>query len=429
MSKVLFRGSQIKSGLVGGELATACAKIEAVRNATKLLKSHLLEASVSGGSNDVECETQNFLNSTDVVRYAVLCANIKLHPFRQLSLEHCLAIANSFDLKDAFAEQVKVRPKQKANGDFRAVCDFGILRRTLQCQIKWVMECIYVPRTFQFDSVHKAISRVKSQISNGAVWCATLDIKNHFGSFDEAKLANLLPSLPKEWVENAVSSRHIAAVSPYIGKLHSMLLDKARQGISTGSMSSPIVAAYSMSKLDWLIQAELFLCNYADNFILMSPSKDELSIGVGKLIAAVAKLPGGNFTLTLIEQAHAKPGVKFLGHVMTLKPDGLQTSPSPAAVNRMYADLLEIEERLLPILYPVGGPLSAAQAFKAEVVLSEMCSMIKGWVAAFNQCDRIAEHEKAFLYPLNYHAERLGKDIMNLYGKALGKYDPEFSAA
>src|ERR1700751_5963480 len=73
-----------------------------------------------------------------------------------------------------------------------------------------VMEPVFKPKAWQhtYCGLPHAIGLAKSELLVGKLFYATLDIKEHYGSFSNKKLAEWLPFLEKEWVENVVGGRH-----------------------------------------------------------------------------------------------------------------------------------------------------------------------------------------------------------------------------
>lgn len=421
---VFIDGVGFEHSMAPGELSEALAKISSSRTAARQLRDELKSA-ISTSPEEALPASAVFLASTDVVLAAAIRANMHLKERQRATLERCLSMPSILKVQSPLEEPSYVRARPKKSGGFRVTHDFGLQHRTSQGMVLRVMERYLVPRSFQytFRGIHRAIAEVKLLLPQGLVYFATLDIKDHFGSFDPEKLASLLP-ISKEWVNHVVVGRHIAAVVEKSTGSHShahsptdMLLTQARQGIPQGSACSPIVGAFCMAHLQWISSPGTALLNFADNFLLLASSASGLEECIGNLTAAVAKLPGGHFQLKIVQQGHANAGFDFLGHRMRLKGSQVQTSISPANCQDIFREMRRLDKKFPP----ANAPWAYEQTMKC---LERMCVLLKGWVHAFRGCDDISRWEVGLLCMIEENAgPLLGKKVPHIYEMASGGFE------
>ncbi len=414
MAIVVLNGISYRHELGPSQLEAAKQQIGVARGYDRLLRDKLRSAT-SEKFHDIAEFTSIYLNSRSAILSAAVQANGRIDWKRREHLEYCLALRNTFSLDAVNDEPVRIFAHKKTNGGFRAISKFGLKNRTAQLLVRRIMEYHFHPRDIQytFRGVPTAISAIRERLMSGLVYYASLDIKNHFGSFEMKKLLNLLP-LPKEWVERAVSGRLMAVEAGMTPASSDNLLTQARRGIPTGSGCSPIIAAYSISHLKWDTHPQMVLINYADNFLILCSDKALLSEGIGELKVVVAELPGGSFFLKEISSGHAKHGFEFLGHDISYSANGLSIRPGAPAVNSIYAKLERIDEQL-----PYGCAKYQAETTKELVLVG--CQLLKGWISAFKASDHITEYEEAMLTLLSQSAGLPYDVIEKLYKGAAAK--------
>jgi hypothetical protein len=289
------------------------------------------------------------------------------------------------------------------------------------------MEPLFIPRPFQktFMALPHIVGIARSELLAGKHYFATLDIKDHFGSFSITKLAKLL-LLPKEVVDYVVGGRHVVVkfkvVHPLCVLPTSTLLFQAQRGLPQGSICSSIIAAYSVSFLQWTPDPHWILLNYSDNFLLLADSEQVLEKGIEKLMAAVGKLPGGKFKLKLQSHGHAAGGFTFLGHSFKMADGKVRISPSVfneqsilLAGNKMASD--------------VACAMSSGDEAKALEYVLAYCAKIKGWLAAFAACDDIAEHQALLetgiaknSWPLQINVKEMMQSVASDYEYSADEY-------
>lgn len=425
MSITYIDGVSFKHSMGQEKLSQALAQVTLSREIARLLRGEL-QVAIKGLPSDQSHCCAKFLWSTDAALASAVRANKELSDRHRASLERCFKISSMLQMDGPITEPVVVRPRPK-NGGFRATHNFGIRHRMSQDMVRGVMDCHLVPRDFQYTflGTHKAIADAKQFLKQGLVHFATLDIKEFFGSFKASLLAAELP-LPKEWVDYVVIGRHMAVVAdmnglkcPTIIPTHT-LLHQARQGIPLGSSCASVVAGFCMSRLHWETSLGVAMLNYSDNFLILASTKKRLEKGIGRLEKAVANLPGGHFDLKLISAGHASEGLEFLGHTIKKVGGIIETSPSYANENGFLREVIKLGEKVIAASH-------AGNKLKAIKHLQVLCAAIKGWVQAFQECDRIAEREVFLLSHLQDDAAALGLKIETIYAGV--NADPQYAAA
>ena len=398
MPIVFIDGVAFKHSLPENELADALAHVAVARAVTNHHVKQLAAGLTKGDAALLEQHHHGLIEGPHARLASAIAANKNLKPAKLQSLERCLAIPGLLNFDLPLSEPVPVYAKPKKSGGVRMIHNPGLLHRTAQDMIARVLSAHYVPRPFQFthDGVHKAIKAAKSALTSGHVHVARLDVQDFYPSFTIEKLVTELP-LRKEVVEHVVVGRLMKVVmdqehmkagyaSPSLPHTHADLLLLARQGIPQGSACSPIIGAFIMSRLKWSAASDVTLINYVDDFLLMSKSLPLLDLAVGKLTAAVADLPGGQFTLKIKGTGSAEKGFEFLGHHIQVVDAIVNTRPTNVAVHEMFEELGGIEAKLSQMVYVPGKAFKYDKAVATKLV-AHMVAKLNGWQAAFCECD------------------------------------------
>ena len=305
------------------------------------------------------------------------------------------------DFSNPLSEPVSIYPKpKKSGGGVRMIHKYGLRHRTAKDMVIRIMSAYYAPRPFQYTHLgfHAPIKRIKEAVKNGNVHIARLDIKDFYPSFDVEKLVPELP-LPLEVVKHVVVGRHMKVVmdqefmigghaTPHLP--HALTHDlkrQARLGLPQGSACSPIVGAFCMSRLEWFPVPGVLLFNYVDDFLLLSSSPVLLDNAVGKLMEAVADLPGGHFKLKLKAKSIAAKGFDFLGHHLRVVKDKLSTSPTVEIIEDLYAKIMKLDEVLSGRTVCKPGNKGKCDQQKALDILAQMFAIHYGRLKAFQECD------------------------------------------
>lgn len=421
MPMVDIRGSSFEHSLTAAALEKAVGRIEAALTAEKSLHQNII-ASIKSGAPGYAAEAKYLSSKSALLACAFRAAGTAKS--RRPSLEGLLAIPDRHNLDKPLSEPDWVRVKLKSGMDYRFLHEFGPRQRTGQMAVRRVLECSFVPRLFQFTfmGIQPPIIQAREAILDGAVYFATLDIRNHFSSFDAMGLASLLPMLPQAWRDHVVSGQCTVMEWNKSAKIHhhmpvspQELLDQARSGILTGAICSPIIAARSLSKLSWM-HNPAWLWNYADNFLLLATTSTQLKNNIEELKARVSELPGGHFALKLVSAGHAEEGVEFLGHRVTLIGKTIETQPSAANQSAIFCEGYEMGCR-------VQTAMNKGHADKAAHYVKKYCDRVKGWLAALSLCDDIAHWKAVMEYLIKQEAWPLILDAETMLAAAQGDFE------
>jgi hypothetical protein len=420
MPTVSINDVPFKHGLSAPDLDSARKYISECQTKARHLRDELLKVVQAGDEAGQASATAALLTDPASRVAAAISANKKLKAGKRQTLERCLAVPSLLDFQAPLSEPVPVYPQPKKSGDPRMIHNPGLLHRTAQTIVQWIVGAYFVPRSFQYThlGVPAAIKKVNALVKAGHVHAARLDIKDFFVSFDAEKLATELP-LPKEVVDHAVVGRLMKVVmdqeKPHGSKIHGSpsttelspslgcLLWKARLGIPQGSGCSPIVGMLVISRLAWTPMPGVMLINYADDFLLLAVTPQLLDEAIEQLTEAVQDLPGGHFTLKLSQNGPLKRGIGFLGHKLEFQDGQLKTSPSDSNVQELFNRADPLDERLGKALYTAGKPANETAAIES---LAKLLALITGWEGAFRECD----DPKRYVAPLRCTLEEgMGK--------------------
>lgn len=210
-----------------------------------------------------------------------------------------------------------------------------------------------------------------------------------YGSFVDEDVRTLLNFLPSKVVDNTVITNGMLltdmAGSPLCGQ---PLLD-ARPGVPQGSAVSPLVGELAVSKLNLKLPPGTCFANYADDFLVIVPTKDQLETALLAFASAVAELPGGTFKLKQKQCSPITDGVIFLSHHLQMESSHWVATPSDDAYSNLWYDLEKLElkaraakKRYLKQKSPENriAALSAIDRCRAHGV---------GWLAAFSECEDV----------------------------------------
>lgn len=406
MQVVKILGTSLKHALSPGELSKAKNDILADVALAKAMRGK-----IGAEGQPLEGAIADYLCCPRVKLACAFLAATKKGERHRPSLDKIIEVPGELDPTQPLHEthRLVVKQKKSDNGDLRFIHDYGPLHRTGQLMVHHVVERLIVPQAWQktFKGLPHIVGIGKAELLTGKLYFATLDIEKHFGSFSTKELANLLP-IPQEWVENVVGARHASVnknvkVTPLCTLPVSKLILLAQSGLPLGSICSPMIAAYSVSFLNWTPNPQRILLNYADNFLLLADGPQALSEGIGELTAAVGKLPAGKFKLKCQSEGHATEGFDFLGHSLLLQQDKVRIVPSVWNEQAFY----ELGNAMSG---KIAAALKKGDHESAKRCVKDYCGEVKGWLAAFSACDNIEEFrshmkvaiaDEAKLLPLN----------------------------
>ncbi|WP_041787761.1 hypothetical protein [Rhodomicrobium vannielii] len=359
---------------------------------------------------------------------------------------------------------MRVWPIMKSNGGYRMIHDHGLRHRTAQHLVKRVVDVFFVPRSFQYTHLgyQAAIQQTKAFITQGYVHVAHLDITDFFGSFDLEKLLSELPfkqatagapsngglppqsgkgkglPLPHEVVEHVVTGRYMTVrlklrKNPYWNSplpSPAQLLDTARLGIPQGSACSSVVAAYTVSGLEWSPTPDVKLVNLADDFLLLAKSPKLCAEETDALAETIGKLPGGTFKLKLKTATEASNGFQFLGHHIQLVDGSLHVAPTLAADEDLVGKLDDLEVKLGEIVFPKLSKTVKVDKKAAIQSLAKSAAILAGWKSAFSQCSDIDGFIAPYVDTLSWWLDEIGATVDDLKQAIIPdmEYTPSFYA-
>lgn len=418
MQVVKVLGTQFKHELSPSELSKAKTDILAAVTFAKAVRSKI----GANSAQQLDAAIAQYLSSTEVKLACAFLAGRKMAERHRPSLGRLLEIPAELDVAQPLKEthRLTVKEKKSGNGDLRFIRNFGPVHRTGQLMVLHVVERLFVPQAWQntFTGLPHIVGIIKSALLGGTVYFATLDIKNHYGSFSIKELVNWLPT-PQMWVENVVGARHasvgdVKVSSQYIPLSKLILL--AQPGLPLGSICSPMIAAHSVSFLKWTPNPHRMLVNYADNFLLLATSSQALWEGIDELTAAVGKLPAGKFQLKTQSDGHAGHGFDFLGHNLRPHQDKVRVVPSVWNEQALY-ELCSVMSGKVDTSLKMGDETSAIRHVES------WCAKGKGWLAAFSACDNIDEFRNSLEVSIAKDASPLQVNVKELMDAASPDYE------
>ncbi|MBK5264414.1 MAG: hypothetical protein JJE34_04140, partial [Alphaproteobacteria bacterium] len=397
-------------------LSHALTVLQDAGDTSKALTDELGKAIQSG---DIEAQRQlvGMIFDSPAVRLCTsISANMKIKPAKRQSLERCFDVASDLSFSAPLPEIVPVFPKQKSFGKVRMIHDPRLLVRTAQQLVLQVMGKFLKPRPFQYTQcgVPAAIAQVKKLMPAGYVHAAHLDIQNCYLSFTPEKLVLELP-LREDVVEHAVIGRHLKVRmstetrygKPSLKLPTSNFLHLARQGIPQGACCSPIIGMYIMACLPWHIHDGIVLVNFADDFLLLAMSAQQLEQAIGELHTAVTGLPGGHFKLKEISSGPIAKGLEFLGHHLRLTGGKLVTRPSTSNLESIAEELARLDDKLGKHHFPINEK----PAPDGLLLLADMISKLTGWASAFRECDNMDRYLASYMVSIDQWIELLHVDM------------------
>jgi hypothetical protein len=299
--------------------------------------------------------------------------------------------------------------------------DFGPENRALQHLVLRLLRAIADLHPHQFGTgnggMHAAITHVAQAMKDGHLWAVEIDIENCFPSFDEGKVADLLP-FPKEVTEQVLLARNLNLVPgnlldllggepggvddvPYgsshapqfgpacgLGILGAKVLAEARQGIPQGSAASPLLAetllALPLKQLPSMGQ----VFAYVDNFLIMAKSEDD-AVSMAKALGCALQAHSAGPLRPKIRGLF-RPGepIDPLGHRLIVHHGSVKIEPSPANLKKLA---YEMSRGLSSIKSPALSPAARARKVRA------LTRKVDGWASAFKLCHDIQLHKKHWL--------------------------------
>ena len=327
------------------------------------------------------------------------------------------SIASSLDPWKGTKEPVLVhRIPKDSPGQYRTVLEFEIENRALQYLVRDVLIAVLELHPNQYATrggVHAAIKHTKQALIDGYLWAVELDINDCYPSFDEEKLASLLP-LPKEVTDHVILSRHLNLSIRIRLDRNSLgddqegdaitlkAISAARRGIPQGSAASPIVAEAMVAIALKQVPTLGVIIAYADNILLLAKTKSDRDSMTKALLAAFEAHPVGRLRLSPKTFAPGEP-VEFLGHRLTPCEEGVRIEITDAN-KRKFEDRMKSKLRSLA---KTKRPRARRKA------LHDIKQDIRSWAAAFTLCDDIQEIRSYWLARAHVQFKEAPKSASN----------------
>lgn len=391
------------SGRDRAMLAPRRARRLAVQRVAKLRKR--LEAAVARGDKKTVSHLQRVLLNADSVKLAATAEAIRKQRRRlpgKVTARDVVEAAFSLDMHRAPDEDVRLYPKRKSDTEFRPIHVFGVRNHARQVVFNWALE----PRTrldktrqFAWCGGRPAAARaVLQHIDQGARWACSLDIKSFFPSISREWVITHLPMPGEVTRETAIPSEdHIRPEGCGLSRAYWRPLSDlslriaAGRGMPQGSACSPLIAEFVVSQILSVLPPEVRVVNYADNFLLLANTREELEQAVQDLGGAVTHHPAGPFTLTRGPIRRVAQGAEFLGYRFESYRGRASAQPTSDALRECASELMG---RMRDV---VRGRPRAVGRFR---------SFCRGWAAAFSMWSRAVENIRGALF---WGAVRLGR--------------------
>lgn len=244
---------------------------------------------------------------------------------RRLSSIQVVSLATRLDMLRPSTEPVRVKWIAKRNGKFREVYQFGLeqkaRQRVLRCVLSMLMSRKLMRCQFLLVGRHAALSAVANAAeARNHRFAAELDVTNQFGSFDTRAAAEFLPELPVKSVgANLVPTRMTfdRRRLSSIPEDHTRRNRMPQQGLPPGASTSPVVAEMLMARvlvaLPWEKLSDATIITYADNILVLGPTKASVLDACECLSDAFAGSAVGSMRLESRGVKSLRNGVEFLG--------------------------------------------------------------------------------------------------------------------
>lgn len=244
---------------------------------------------------------------------------------RRISCTQVVSLAGRLDMFAPSTEPVRVKQVTKRNGKFRDVYVYGLEQKARQ-RVWWRVLMILasrklIPWQFLLVGRHAALRAVANAAeARDHRFAAELDVTNQFGSFDIRAVAEFLPELPAKGVgANLVPTRvsfdHRRLSS--IPEDHTYRNQMPQQGLPQGAATSPVVAEMLMARvlmaLPWEMLSDVTIITYADNILVLGPTKASVLDACECLSDAFAGSAVGSMRLESRGVKSLRNGVEFLG--------------------------------------------------------------------------------------------------------------------
>ena len=272
-----------------------------VKHQEKKLREHIKRAIVAGDKQAEYRAKKAYLNSHHAKAVAAEQANRESKRKYLGGVEH---LAGSLNMSAPCEELVWVTSSlqnTRSDGTARFVFNFGPEHQARQIMIK---NAIYHPSQLSDDQTltrggaPEAIRRIMAAYAEGYHFVSELDIRKAYPSFDSRRAGSLL-QLSESVTENNLTLENTRVVPSNTCIKEQLYHDEtfacspeelfsirygedfsyAQQGLLEGSKVSPFIVEMLLTAVCQTIRASGLgeVVNYADNFLLMARSRDDLS--------------------------------------------------------------------------------------------------------------------------------------------------------
>lgn len=406
-----------------------------VSNANKHRKKIVRKLRAAGNGSD-KFKTQNAYLGSSLVKISALVEAAKGLPLQQRKpISDYVALAETLKMHSTIDETVNYYLKPKHSGKYRCICVFGVRHKAAQKIVGDLVNAQFIPRPFQFNvarrGVKLAIRKTRKLIEQGLVHASCLDIGSFFDKFDHVQLM-ASGITEKKVMEYVVIGKHYE-MKPLLMKggigqgghslyqLHEAYLHS--HGIAQGSVCSPSIANFYISKLNPQLPKDARVLNYADDFLVLAKSGESLEKARKALKASVEALSVGSFELLEKSGSSMSTGFAFLGHQFVQGSEGLQVYLTDQVIERQAIVTGLQNDRFHALLAKKNGASKSgadASLVDAQIVdlLIDWARTIKGWQSAYSEVNDIEEHIAFHRDMLIDCCEKVGLDGEELFAKA-----------
>jgi hypothetical protein len=317
----------------------------AKKHVQKMLQ-RIKQAHIGGEMKRCERLIVEYLRSVDARVLAVREAYYALPPSRRPSKKQLASIAETLKPCQKSDEPVIVNVKQKPNGNYRLVMDFGVRQRARQYLVASVLKAVadLHPNQYATRGTPAANDRVVAFLHEGYGHTCEIDIENCFPSFT-GNIDEFLPVM-KQVTTNVILADHLNVVTgtsllhhfgpgsagednPGDPVAFSKVLSDARRGIPQGSAVASIAVEMLLAEpLKSLPSEAKFVC-YADNILIMARTAEDAVSRTSALWSALETHPVGHLKPKLKSQSIPGQSFVFLGHEITQGKTSISIAPSP----------------------------------------------------------------------------------------------------
>lgn len=310
--------------------------------------------------------------------------------------------ASSLDLFTNYSEKVKVIPIPTRKGRLRPIALTGLKRKSQQLILRDILSITHGDAKNDstvrgFGGEGAAIGFIKSQISNGYRYWATLDIINFFPSIRPGHLTGfpfskwirenhffLKPNVPivLSDKDNVLSAKGVTSlsVSHEDNTLSSQeeqvssMLKMVQAGLPQGDAIAPQTARTVLARelRQALQKRDVVWVSHLDDLAIGASTQKELEASIHALVKRLSSLPPGPLEFHTPYFGDPDAGIEFLGYQIRTAYGGLHVRPTLKRFLRFRERLwqrLVADDEVGDLLSPFQ---SAGQAYTKEWYISQV---------------------------------------------------------